>query len=111
MPGLPGQDVPAALHEHAPGVRRILDAAASRDTTRLEQDAYRVGKSDLRAVNQRQLAQWGAEVALLHVQRERLARRVDLHLALGGNFGGPPIAPPVAATDSPDRPPHPGAPP
>lgn len=92
---------------------RILGdaAAASRDATRLEQDAYRVGKSDLRAVNQRQLAQWGAEVALLHVQRERLARRVDLHLALGGNFGGPPIAPPVAATDSPDRPPHPGAPP
>lgn len=82
---------------------RILgDAAtASRNATRLEQDAYRVGKSDLRAVNQRQLAQWGAEVALLHVQRERLARRVDLHLALGGNFGEAPEPAPVATADSP----------
>ncbi len=83
---------------------RILGdaAAASRDATRLEQDAYRVGKSDLRAVNQRQLAQWSAEVALLHVRRERLARRVDLHLALGGNFGEPPAteAVSVAAPDS-----------
>lgn len=82
---------------------RILGdaASASRSATRLEQDAYRVGKSDLRAVNQRQLAQWGAEVALLHVQRERLARRVDLHLALGGNFGEAPAPAPVATTDSP----------
>ncbi|KAF1694603.1 efflux transporter outer membrane subunit [Pseudoxanthomonas koreensis] len=84
---------------------RILGdaAAASRDATRLEQDAYRVGKSDLRAVNQRQLAQWSAEVALLHVQRERLARRVDLHLALGGTFGEAPptAATPVATSDSP----------
>ena len=78
---------------------RILGdaAAASRDATRLEQDAYRVGKSDLRAVNQRQLAQWSAEVALLHVRRERLARRVDLHLALGGNFGEPPATEAVSA--------------
>ena len=68
---------------------RILGdaAAAGRDATRLEQDAYRVGKSDLRAVNQRQLATWAAEIALLSVQRERLSRRIDLHLALGGNFG------------------------
>ena len=85
--------------------RILADAAsASRESTRLEQDAYRVGKSDLRAVNQRQLAQWGAEVALLHVQRERLARRVDLHLALGGNFGEAPAPAPVTAVDSPDRP-------
>ena len=80
---------------------RILGdaAAAARDATRLEQDAYRVGKSDLRAVNQRQLAQWAAEVALLNVRRERLVRRIDLHLALGGSFGAAPA--PVAATLSP----------
>ncbi|RNF83312.1 efflux transporter outer membrane subunit [Montanilutibacter psychrotolerans] len=69
---------------------RILNDAvlASREVTRLEQTAYRVGKSDLRAVNQRQLATGAAEVALLAVRRERLSRRVDLHLALGGSFDG-----------------------
>jgi NodT family efflux transporter outer membrane factor (OMF) lipoprotein len=79
---------------------RILGdaAAASRDATRLEQDAYRVGKSDLRAVNQRQLAQRAAEVALLNVRRERLVRRIDLHLALGGSFGEAPA--PIASTTS-----------
>ena len=79
--------------------RRHDDAAAGRDATRLEQDAYRVGKSDLRAVNQRQLAQWAAEVALLNVRRERLVRRIDLHLALGGNFGEVPPAAASAPSD------------
>jgi len=85
--------------------RILADAAsASREVTRLEQESYRVGKSDLRAVNQRQLAQWATEVALLHVQRERLARRVDLHLALGGSFGEPPASEAVSAIPS-DPPP------
>ncbi len=71
---------------------RILSAAtqANRDITRMEESAYRIGRSDLRAVSQRQLAAWAAEIALLSVQRERLSRRVDLHLALGGSFGPPP---------------------
>lgn len=71
---------------------RILEeaAAASRESLRLERAAYRIGKSDLRAVNQRQLATHAAQVALLAVQRDRLVRRVDLHLALGGSFGDPP---------------------
>jgi len=70
--------------------RLLREAAqANRTATDLEQTAYRVGKSDLRAVNQRQLATWAAETALLSVQRERLSRRVDLHLALGGNFATP----------------------
>lgn len=70
---------------------RILEdtVASSREASRLEQIAYRVGKSDLRAVNQRRLAGCAAEVALLAVQRERLARRVDLYLALGGGFDAP----------------------
>jgi multidrug efflux system outer membrane protein len=68
--------------------RILADAAtASREVTRLEQDSYRVGKADMRAVNQRLLAQRAAEVSLLNVRRERLSRRVDLHLALGGSFG------------------------
>lgn len=70
---------------------RILREAAqaNRDVTRLEESSYRIGRSDLRAVSQRQLAAWASEIALLSVQRERLSRRVDLHLALGGNFGTP----------------------
>ena len=52
----------------------------------MEQSAYRVGKSDLRAVNQRQLALHAADVALIALQSDRLARRVDLYLALGGSF-------------------------
>ena len=83
-------EVETALNaEHILGEReRILEeaAAASRQVLELEQTAYRVGKSDLRAVNQRQLATRAAEVALLSVRRERLSRRVDLHLALGGSF-------------------------
>jgi len=80
--------------------RLLREAAQSnRTATDLEQTAYRVGRSDLRAVNQRQLATWAAEVALLGVQRERLARRVDLHLALGGDFGIPVQAAAGAAGD------------
>lgn len=86
-------EVESALNaEHILGEReRILEeaAAASRQVLELEQTAYRVGKSDLRAVNQRQLATRAAEVALLSVRRERLSRRVDLHLALGGSFESP----------------------
>jgi NodT family efflux transporter outer membrane factor (OMF) lipoprotein len=63
---------------------RILRSAveANRDAASLEATAYRIGKSDLRAVNRRQLATWAAEASLLGVQRERLSRRVDLHLAI-----------------------------
>jgi outer membrane protein TolC len=70
----------------------ILQAAAadSRRATGLEEIAFRVGSSDLRGVVQRQLAANATEVALLAVRRERLVRRVDLHLALGGDFAPEP---------------------
>ena len=88
---------------HKIGEERILGEAvqASRQVAVLEEDSYRIGKSDLRAVSQRYLATWAAEVALLAVRRERLSRRVDLHLALGGNFGEPQ---PVASAE-PSNPP------
>ena len=47
----------------------------------------RVGSGDLRGVQQQQLALYSAQVALLRVQSERLVQRVNLHLALGGDFG------------------------
>jgi NodT family efflux transporter outer membrane factor (OMF) lipoprotein len=52
----------------------------------LVQVQYRVGSVDLRAVEQRQLALLQVRTALLRVQTERLAQRVNLHLALGGSF-------------------------
>lgn len=47
---------------------------------------YRVGSSDLRAVQQQQLAVFSARTALLRVQSEQLVQRVNLHLALGGGW-------------------------
>jgi len=37
-------------------------------------------------VEQNQLALYSARISLLRVQTERLAQRVNLHLALGGGF-------------------------
>ncbi len=47
---------------------------------------YRVGKADLRVVEQRQLALYAARASRLRVQTEWLAQRANLYLALGGNF-------------------------
>jgi outer membrane protein TolC len=52
----------------------------------LAQVQYRVGKVDLRAVEQRQLALYAARTAHLRVQTDRLAQRANLYLALGGGF-------------------------
>jgi NodT family efflux transporter outer membrane factor (OMF) lipoprotein len=63
----------------------------------LAQTSYRVGKSDLRAVQQQQLSVHAARLALLRVQSEQLAQRVNLHLALGGSFEARPAL--TLATD------------
>ena len=47
---------------------------------------YRVGSSDLRAVQQQQLAVYATRTSLLRVQSEQLVQRVNLHLALGGGW-------------------------
>jgi multidrug efflux system outer membrane protein len=52
----------------------------------LAQVQYKVGKVDLRVIQQRQLALYGVRTSRLHVQSEQLAQRVNLHLALGGSF-------------------------
>jgi outer membrane protein TolC len=69
--------------------REEILTAAVRDNTRALELAgvrFRVGSGDLRGVQQQQLALYAAQVALLRVQAERLVQRVNLHLALGGNF-------------------------
>jgi NodT family efflux transporter outer membrane factor (OMF) lipoprotein len=47
---------------------------------------YKVGSSDLRAVEQQQLALYVARSALLRMRSEALVQRVNLHLAVGGSF-------------------------
>jgi NodT family efflux transporter outer membrane factor (OMF) lipoprotein len=58
----------------------------------LAQVQYNVGKLDLRTIEQRQLALYGARTLRLQVQGERLAQRVNLHLALGGSFAAADLA-------------------
>ena len=60
---------------------------------------YRVGSTDLRTVQQQQLALYAARVALLSVQSERLVQRVNLYLALGGSFE-PAKAAPAQTSDA-----------
>jgi multidrug efflux system outer membrane protein len=75
----------------------ILDSTI-RDNDRaleLAQIQYRVGSIDLRVVEQRQLALYAARTSRLRVQTEQLAQRVNLYLAVGGDFGdrvGEPVA-------------------
>jgi NodT family efflux transporter outer membrane factor (OMF) lipoprotein len=52
----------------------------------LAQVQFRVGKVDLRVVEQRQLALYAARASRVRVQTEALAQRANLYLALGGGF-------------------------
>jgi outer membrane protein, multidrug efflux system len=52
----------------------------------LVQASYRIGKTDLRSVQQQQLNLFAARLSLLRVESEQLSQRVNLHLALGGSF-------------------------
>ena len=84
--------------------------AANRQSSQQARDAYRIGKSDQRAVYTQEMATLAAQSSLLSVQQARLSRRVDLHLALGGSFGPPPVAAtpdtPADAAQSPHQSPH-----
>ncbi|HTK98549.1 MAG TPA: efflux transporter outer membrane subunit [Pseudomonadales bacterium] len=53
----------------------------------LERVRYNVGSSDMRPVLQQQMQTYVARTALLRVQSERRVQRVNLYLALGGDFG------------------------
>ena len=70
---------------------RILADTLTDNRRALEivQTQFKVGSTDLRFVNQRQLVLYSAEAALLRVQAEQRVQRVNLHLALGGNFQTP----------------------
>jgi multidrug efflux system outer membrane protein len=70
----------AILTRAVSGSQRALD---------LSRTAYEVGRIDLRSVQQQQLALFASRSALLRVQSDQRVQRVNLHLALGGGFGGP----------------------
>ena len=64
------------------------------------QTQFKVGSTDLRFVEQRQLALNATRAALIRVQAEQRVQRVNLHLALGGSFEPRPPAPATAAPGS-----------
>jgi outer membrane protein TolC len=52
----------------------------------MERNRYDVGQTDLLSVLQIQAKWIGARVGWVRIKNERLAQRVNLHLALGGSF-------------------------
>jgi NodT family efflux transporter outer membrane factor (OMF) lipoprotein len=66
----------------------ILTAAAADAGRALElaETRYRIGLGDLRSVQQQQVAYLSSKMNLLRVKSEQRVQRVNLHLALGGNF-------------------------
>ena len=81
----------------------------SQQALNVVQVQFKVGSTDLRFVEQRQLALNATRSALIHVQAEQRVQRVNLHLALGGSFELPPQPPtaPTAGLLHPDRPARP----
>ena len=74
---------------------RILTAVLSDSQQALGvvQTQFKVGSTDLRFVEQRQLALNATLSSLIHMQAEQRMQRVNLHLALGGSFEPRPEAP------------------
>lgn len=67
----------------------VLLVAERTRALELSQSSYKVGKVDLRSVEQQQLSLYEAQILLLRVRSEQLSQRVNLHLALGGSFAQP----------------------
>lgn len=74
-------------------------ASDSRRSMELATVQYKIGSSDLRSVLQEQLRLYSTLMSLVQIQGDRLAQRVNLHLALGGGFATA-TASPVAAQPS-----------
>ena len=75
--------------ENAARQREQLLAQTVADSQRayeIVQTQFKVGSTDLRFVNQRQLALNSSEAALIRMRAEQRVQRVNLHLALGGSF-------------------------
>ena len=82
-------------------VRQILAEAVSNNQQALTmvQTQFKIGSTDLRFVEQRQLSLASTRSALIRMQAEQRIQRINLHLALGGSFEMPP--PPATAPPPP----------
>jgi outer membrane protein TolC len=58
-------------------------------TLEYEQASYRVGRADMRAVQQQQQQVQAAQINYLRARSDELSQRVNLHLVLGGSFAAP----------------------
>jgi NodT family efflux transporter outer membrane factor (OMF) lipoprotein len=63
--------------------------ADQQKTLEYDQQSYRVGRQDMRGVQQQQQQVQAARVNYLRAKSEELSQRVNLHLALGGSFAEP----------------------
>jgi multidrug efflux system outer membrane protein len=92
-------EVEAALaNEFAARDREEILAQALADNQQaltIVQTQFRIGSTDSRFVEQRQLAVTTTRSALIRMQAEQRIQRINLHLALGGSFEFPPA--PTAA--------------
>ena len=83
-------DVESALSSEAAMHARENELAAAVSDAghalQFAEERYRVGAGDLRAVQQQQLSLHSARMNLLRVQSEQRVQRVNLHLALGGDY-------------------------
>ena len=86
-----------AARDRAPILARA--AAENARAVELAGVRYQVGSGDLRAVLQQQLALYGTQAALVRVEGEQRVQRVNLYLALGGDFGTMRVSPPVIPVD------------
>jgi multidrug efflux system outer membrane protein len=66
----------------------FLTSAVENNTGALEvtKTQYDVGQVDFLSVLQLQARTLNSKISLIRIKNARLAQRVDLHLALGGNF-------------------------
>lgn len=58
----------------------------AQNALRVAETRYRVGSGDLRDIERQQLSYFATRLNLVRVQTERRIQRVNLHLALGGDF-------------------------
>ncbi|MDK3161857.1 efflux transporter outer membrane subunit [Kamptonema cortianum] len=88
----------ALVRESSLAQREILQAESYRllqEAYALAEEQYKSGQTDIVSLLEAQRNMLSSRSALLATQRARLENRVDLHLALGGDFSAPASSPTV----------------
>ena len=87
LPGI-GADCAHDCARGEPTSKQFLESVVTENERALEiaRVRYDVGQVDLLSVLQMQARVLGARASLIRIRDERLAQRVNLHLALGGSF-------------------------